>query len=33
LLVGSLRGKNIADKGARDLGAALRFNMTLTKLM
>jgi hypothetical protein len=32
LPVGSLRRKNIDDKGARDLGAALQVNMTLTKL-
>jgi hypothetical protein len=32
LPVGSLHWKNIGDEGARDLGAALRVNMTLKTL-
>jgi hypothetical protein len=32
LPVGSLRWKTIGDEGARDLGAALRVNMTLKTL-
>jgi hypothetical protein len=32
LHVGSLGYRNIGDAGSRDLGAALRVNMTLTKL-
>jgi hypothetical protein len=32
LHMGSLKSNNIGDEGARDLGAALRVNTTLTKL-
>jgi hypothetical protein len=32
LHMGSLRDNNIGDAGARDLGAALRVNTTLTTL-
>jgi hypothetical protein len=31
-VAGSLRWKQIGDEGARDLGAALRVNTTLTTL-
>jgi hypothetical protein len=31
--MGSLRDNNIGDEGARDLGAALQVNTTLTTLM
>jgi hypothetical protein len=31
--MGSLRGNNVGDAGARDLGAALQVNTTLTTLM
>jgi hypothetical protein len=31
--MGSLANNNIGDAGARDLGAALRVNTTLTTLM
>jgi hypothetical protein len=30
--MGSLHCNNISDEGARDLGAALQVNMTLTEL-
>ena len=33
LHMGSLRDNNIGDEGARDLGAALQVNTTLTTLM
>jgi hypothetical protein len=33
LHTGSLWGNNIGDAGARDIGAALQVNTTLTKLM
>jgi hypothetical protein len=33
LLMGSLYGNSIGDAGARDLGAALQVNTTLTTLM
>jgi hypothetical protein len=32
LRMGSLANNNIGDEGARDLGAALRVNRTLTEL-
>jgi hypothetical protein len=32
LRMGSLRSNNIGDEGARDLGAALQVNTTLTTL-